>query len=210
VFSKKDVKVRIQYEVNFINVKRIANFWGSTNEGKFLTDTTGSVRWVTFKLAPVRKPINWDYSTDPETNINKVWAQAYHLYRNGETYDLTMEEIAENELANNEFLNLPSEYDLIQMYYSPGNLKDHDGFYTSTDFINELNIHTRNNVKLNNVVIGKILGLLKFEKSSGYVTTVANRPKHVTKGYYIKINDEFERSRNVDNRKAQKINHPNI
>lgn len=45
-----------QQPVKQIEPKR-ASIWGSTNKAEFLTDVTGSVRWLCFRV----REINWDY-----------------------------------------------------------------------------------------------------------------------------------------------------
>jgi len=56
--------------------------------------------------------INWDYSKD--INIDDVWRQAYSLYKSGFKYELTAEEIRENELANRQYQVTTVEMEWIQ------------------------------------------------------------------------------------------------
>lgn len=64
------------------------------NEAGFLTDPTGNRRFLVCELTSV----NWDYAKaiDP----NQLWAEAYHLYRQGEQWELTPEEIEKQRLIN--------------------------------------------------------------------------------------------------------------
>jgi predicted P-loop ATPase len=203
IFSKDNVKVRIQYDRNWSTIKRRANFWASTNETEFLTDLTGNVRWIVFKLAPVPKPINWDYSTDSDTDINKIWAQAYHLFKSGEAYKLTNAEIIENEKANEQFLSLPAEYDILVTYYSPANSKEYDGFYTTTDLLNAINRKTDRNIKMNAVSLGRTLRKLGYAQGSGFSSATPTKSNSPIKGYFLKINDAYERNQNKENRVNQ-------
>lgn len=203
VFSKDYIKVRIQYDRDWSTIKRRANFWASTNETEFLTDLTGNVRWIVFKLAPVKKPINWKYSKDPETDINKIWAQAYHLFKNGEAYKLTPDEITENERANDQFLSLPPEYDILVTYYSPANSKDNDGFYTTTDLLNAIINKTNKNIKINSINLGRTLRKLGYIQGSGFSTATPTKSYSPVKGYFIKINETWERNQSLDNKKTQ-------
>lgn len=204
VFSKDYIKVRVQYDRNWSTIKRRANFWASTNETEFLTDLTGNVRWIVFKLAPIQKPIDWNYSKDPDTDINKIWAQAYHLFKNGEAYKLTNEEIIENERANEQFLSLPPEYDLLTTYYSPANSKEYDGFYTTTDFLKALIDKGGRNIKMTAINLGRTLRKLGYTQGSGFSTATPTKSPSPVKGYFIKINETWERSANADNLKEHR------
>jgi len=201
VFSKDFIKVRVQYDRNWSTIKRRANFWASTNETEFLSDLTGNVRWIVFKLAPVQKPINWSYSSDPDTDINKIWAQAYTLFRNGEAYKLSNEEITENEQANEQFLSLPPEYDLLTTYYSPATSKKFDGFYTTTDFLKALIDKGGRNIKMSAINLGRTLRKLGYKQASGFSTSTPSKSLSPVKGYFININDTFEKTLNSDNLK---------
>jgi len=205
VFSKDFIKVRIQYDRNWSTIKRRANFWASTNETEFLTDLTGNVRWIVFKLAPINKPINWKYSTDPETDINKVWAQAYHLFKKGEAYKLTPDEISENEKANDQFLSLPPEYDILVTYYSPADSKDNDGFYTTTDLLNTIMNKTNKNIKINSNNLGRTLRKLGYKQATAYSTATETKSLFPVKGYFIRINDTWEKSLNKENKHKQSL-----
>lgn len=132
--SRDRVKVRIPYDSNFSMVQRISNFVGSTNNSEFLKDPTGSVRWICFKLFGER-PINWNYSKD--IDINKVWAQAYALFKDGYNYQLTRQEIEENERSNVQFYMRSTELELIQTFLQPSHEQDPNAEFLNTTQIIE-------------------------------------------------------------------------
>jgi predicted P-loop ATPase len=114
VFSKQSVKERRPYDDRATHMTRVASFFGSTNNETFLNDETGSVRWLCFEI--VR--INFDYSK--EINIDKVWAEAYQLYKEGNfEYNITLEEIAQNEYRNEKYLIVTVEQEAISQLYKP-------------------------------------------------------------------------------------------
>jgi predicted P-loop ATPase len=125
MFSKDRVKVRHPFAHKAQSDPRRASFIGSTNEESFLTDTTGSVRWLCFEI----NGINWDYKN---LDIDKVWSQAYALYKSGFKFQLSADEIKENESRNEQFQQLTNEYEYVQMYLSPGNGLDNDAFWNTT------------------------------------------------------------------------------
>ncbi|MBM3436743.1 MAG: hypothetical protein FJY07_11065, partial [Bacteroidetes bacterium] len=173
IFSKELVKVRRPYAKTATTAPRRASFFGSTNKAEFLTDETGSVRWLCFELTG---KINWDYKKD--FNIDDIWRQAYHLYLTGFKYELTAEEIIENGVANLQFQVNTTELELIQKHFQPGNIEKNDGFYTASDFSNSL-IDRYEKIRLNLNNIGKALKLLGFQRVS------KRHEKYPIKGYYF-------------------------
>ncbi|MFN8429008.1 MAG: VapE family protein [Spirosomataceae bacterium] len=168
-FSRDHVKVRPPYGSKSIRMPRRANFIGSINQFDFLNDETGSVRWLCFKI----EEIDWNYKN--EINIDLVWSQAYHLYLNGFEYQLTSEEIKENEFENEKFQYISPEQDMLVSALRPASKEDHDRFMSATDIIAYLCEHFHSKVIPKPVQLGK--GLTKL----GYEQTQLNS-KH---GYYV-------------------------
>ncbi|MCB0497244.1 MAG: virulence protein E [Cyclobacteriaceae bacterium] len=173
VFSSQSEKLRRPYDRRAERLTRRASFIGSTNSQEFLTDETGSVRWLCFNISK----INWDY---PNTiDIDKVWSQAFHLYRTGYKYQLTKEEIEENEHINAAHNIVTSEMELIQLYLKPGTTEEHDEFWTSTQIMQYLVSKVERTISLKPVLIGKALKVLEFERVQWY------NGKYQIKGYYL-------------------------
>ena len=175
VLSKDKINVRLPYASRATTQPRRANFIGSTNKDEFLSDETGSVRWLCFELTDT---INFDYKK--EIDINNIWRQAYTLYSEGFAYQLSLEEIAENETINKKFLINTSEMDLIPKYFKPATKEAHDVFYTATDVLNEIS-SAHPHIKCNIHLIGKALKILGFSKDSKYNDVT----KLSVKGYFI-------------------------
>jgi hypothetical protein len=166
----------------------------STNRLEFLNDETGSVRWVCFLL----QGINWDYKKD--VDINKVWSQAYHLFKNKDyDFQLSPEEIKENEVANKTFLIRTPEMELIQKYLvssTKSEFKEQGthgpiSFKTSTDILTLIQSKSQGAIKLGSLNVGKSLALLGFASESMYLKDV----KISVKGYYVierDNNDTYE------------------
>jgi predicted P-loop ATPase len=179
LMSKSYIKVRHPYDRKPKMEPRRASIIGSTNRTEFLTDESGSVRWLCFNI----KKINWNYKT--EVDINAVWAQAYYLYRTGFKYEMTPAEIKENEISNNEHTTFTVEMELIQKYYSPGTNDDFQQFYTATELTEILTTNIEGKLKINPVEVGKALKILGFEQVQrrGH-----ENQKYPVKGYLIKYN----------------------
>lgn len=180
MFSKDYIKIRRPFEKKPAVTPRRANFIGSTNKTEFLTDETGSVRWLCFEI----EGINWDYQKD--IDIDMVWSQAYILFKSGFKYQLNEDEIHENETVNKDFQITTPEMELIQQNYLPGTKEKNEIFYTASEMQHNLMKKYENNVKLNINNIGKALKMLGFEKSQKF------NGAFQVKGYYINIIRELK------------------
>jgi hypothetical protein len=175
--SRDKTNVRLPFAKKATVMPRRASFIGSTNKEEILTDETGSVRWLCFALSGM---INFNYRED--VDINDVWRQAYTLYNAGFEYQLTPDEILENERANQAFQVICIEMQLIPEMFSPSSKDGGGTFITATDI--HINLSRQfENCKTNIHSIGRAMKLLGFEKDSQYQE---NR-KYSKKGYFVKI-----------------------
>ena len=175
MMSKDVVKVRRPYDKKPILTPRRASFIGSTNKSEFLSDETGSVRWLCFELMG---RLNFDYKKD--IDINDLWKQAYTLFKQGFKYELTPDEIQENEKANRAYQITTEEQELIQKHYLPATKDNHRTFYTSTDVKNNLS-EKYPYIRLHSVYIGRALKILGFKQEQ----KIKEGEQYQTKGYYI-------------------------
>ncbi len=180
LMSKSYIKVRHPYDRKPKMEPRRASIWGSTNKAEFLVDETGSVRWLCFGV----REIDWAYKSDIDINI--VWSQAYQLYKSGFKYEMTIQEIQDNELVNSKYKTTTIEFELIQKYYSSGTKDNYDQFFTATDFCEDLTNKTNGKLKISPVEIGKALKFLGYIQSQKRGHEDQRFP---VKGYYILHND---------------------
>ena len=110
--SRDLIKVRRPYDRNESEIPRLANFFGSTNDLNFLTDLTGNVRWICFRILN----IDPNYNT---IDIDQLWSQVYFSFVKGEEYQLTREELHINEDRNSQFMVSNTEFEVIQKYIIP-------------------------------------------------------------------------------------------
>ena len=107
--SQRQVTVRKPYGHYDLVKPALSSFVGTLNDtGGFLNDPTGSRRFMCVHLTG----INWAYATD--LDASQVWAQAYHLYKAGEPWDLQPDEIAEAEKVNETYSICDPLEDLLQ------------------------------------------------------------------------------------------------
>jgi predicted P-loop ATPase len=158
IFSTSKVKVRLPYGKKDVTTRRICSFIGSTNNTTFLTDETGSVRWLCFMISKI------DFSYKIDFNIDNLWAQAYYL-ANDSTFDevFTREDIIKNEERNEKYQVQTPEKEMILKYFEKPKDKTNAEKMTATDIITFLNQYT--SIRLTNVSVGKALSSLKYEKT---------------------------------------------
>lgn len=172
MFSKDSDKSRRPFDSRPIRRTRIASFFGTTNNIEFLSDPTGSVRWLCFEIDGI------DFKYSNEVNIDKIWAEAYFLFENKFQYQLTADEIKENELANRTHQIVTPEMELIPKLFKQATQKDYTLFLTATEILNELNKNFHG-LNLNSNNVGKAmtqLGFIRGQKDMG---------KFPVKGYYL-------------------------
>lgn len=97
--TKHEVTFRVPYEPHPVTKPSLTSFIGTiNNENGFLTDPTGNRRFLTVRL----RSIDWAYLN--VVDINQVWAQAYALYKQGESWLLNPTEIAARDGRNAEYM----------------------------------------------------------------------------------------------------------
>jgi len=139
-----------------------------------LTDENGSVRWLCFEI----DSINWNYTS--EVDIDKVWSQAYHLLTKVMfEFELTPDEIKENDRVNKKYQVSTPERDLLMKYFMPANEQTGE-FMTATEILEF--ISERTTITLSPVKIGKELRFLGFERKSKRVGN--NMPVY---GYFVEM-----------------------
>lgn len=178
MISRNNINVRLPYGRRQVNLPRRANFVGSTNKDEFLTDETGSVRWLCFELID-----KIDFTYKQHVDMNLVWKQANKLYKEGFNYELTDEEIAYNESRNKKYQNNLAEYDLIQSFFMPCEEKLKANFMSPTEIMVFLkNKEDLKSINLTMPNISKALKMLGYLSESCYIENI----KQSRKGYFIK------------------------
>lgn len=168
--SKSNANVRLPYARKAEFMERICSFLGSTNRTDFLSDETGSVRWLIFEVKHI------DFAYSKEVDIDQVWAQAYFNAFERKNYnpELTAHDILENEKRNECYTTISIEEEIIKEHFEKGNnIQD---FLTASEIM--LVMNNALGIRLNNVKIGKALTKLKFYRTK--------HPKRQIYGYSIR------------------------
>lgn len=156
LISKVFINERLPYERRAENLPRICSFVGSTNRTEFLTDETGSVRWIIFDVIG---KLNFKYSK--EINMDDVWSQAYYLAYCDKNFEpeLTQQDVIENEKRNEKYTSLTIEQEIVIKYFEKSDNTIY--FYTATEIMTKL---IPIGLKLNREKIGKALSGFKFSR----------------------------------------------
>jgi predicted P-loop ATPase len=102
--------MRDPYARSLKKYKRRGIIVGTTNSDDFLQDRTGNRR---FWVIEVQKPVDIKWL---EENRDKIWAAAYHLYRQREIWWLTQEEEGQSRDINQGFMDaLPFEDEILEL-----------------------------------------------------------------------------------------------
>ena len=118
LITKDKVTYRRPFSVFDITRPHLASFAATVNGDDFLTDATGSRRFLSFRIE------NCDIEKLKEVDLPKAYSEAYQLYISGFRYWFTDEEIKEIDKKNEEFTTTTVELELIEKLYDPSNEKD--------------------------------------------------------------------------------------
>lgn len=175
--SLSDVSLRKAYAKADSHLKRRSSFCGSINRENFLTDLTGNRRFLIVTVKNIKLLENFD--------LDLMYAQAFALYKNGERWWLTHEEIKELEPYNERYRQRSSIEEILMRYFRPPDeleVTNNNVDYMTAAMINEwlsdkdrvfkLNFNDTNTKQLGMIL--KSLGFLKKNKRiKGYKDPVS-------------------------------------
>ena len=93
------------------NRPHLASFCGTGNNVQFLSDTTGTRRWLPFEVVSIESPLSSPFDYDG------IYAQAYALYRQGFRYWFDKPEIERLQRHNEQFETINLERELVDTYF---------------------------------------------------------------------------------------------
>jgi hypothetical protein len=157
IITKSEIKVRKAYGHHHEKMPRRASFAGSVNNLQFLNDTTGSRRFLCFEVTDIA----YKHSVD----LEQVYAQAYHLYRNGFRYWFDKDEIQQITQSNERFQVRSVEEELLLTWFALPDAAMQALFLTSTQIVARLASNAKINVTDASVnKLGKALKKHGFER----------------------------------------------
>jgi hypothetical protein len=157
LITKQVINVRKAYGKYNETIIRRASFMGSVNVSQFLNDTTGSRRFLAFEALTI------DYKH--QLNLEKIYAQAYSLYKSGFKYYFDKEDIEMITDNNLEYQITTVEEGFLLRYFEPVNEANAKYYLTATEVLERIN--SLENLQVNNassISIGKYLKKHNFMK----------------------------------------------
>ncbi|SHI90487.1 Virulence-associated protein E [Hymenobacter daecheongensis DSM 21074] len=115
LITQPSVKVRRPYARLITELPRRASFMGSVNGADFLTDPTGSRRFLPFEVEAI------DLEAAQQVDITAVWREAYQLWKGGFQYWFADDEMLTVHERNRQFQHDTPEYDLVAATFVAGN-----------------------------------------------------------------------------------------
>ena len=105
------INERAAYARYHENRPHLASFCGTGNNVQFLSDTTGTRRWLPFEVVSIESPLSSPFDYDG------IYAQAYALYQQGFRYWFDKPEIERLQRHNEQFETVHSELELIDLHF---------------------------------------------------------------------------------------------
>lgn len=165
------VKYRRPYDTYIEEYPHLASFMASVNGNDFLTDPTGSRRFLPFEVEAI------DIEAAKQVDINKVYSEAWWYWESGYRYWFDDAEIAELHRESEGFHVQTVEYEmLLKDFEKPSPTEE--SYMTTSEVLNYLRGYTTLN--LSEKRMGEALRKAGFERKS---RRVGGNPMYV---YHIR------------------------
>ena len=153
------VKYRMPYDKYVEEHPHLASFVASVNGNDFLTDPTGSRRFLPFEVLSI------DIEKAKRISMDNVYAEAKALLKSGFRYWFDDDEIAELYRESEDFQVQTAEMELLlRCFEKPTEANPHSSYMTTTEIITYLGLYTHHPLSLKHM--GETLRKAGFEKVS--------------------------------------------
>ena len=149
------INERAAYAHYHENRPHLASFCGTGNNVQFLSDPTGTRRWLPFEVESIESPLSSPF------DYEGIYSQAYALYKQGFRYWFDKNEITRLSQHNQQFETARSEFELIDEYFRKP-ISDTEGENLSAGIIQQI-IGGVTNKEITNVKLGRALSKMGFE-----------------------------------------------
>ena len=129
IVTAETIDERDAYSANRESRVHIASFCATGNNRRFLTDLTGNRRWLPFYVTDIDSPYTQAIPHE------RLYAQAYALYRTGFRYWFEADEVAELDAHNANFEEPNMVQELIETYLRQPYDGEAGQFYTSANIL---------------------------------------------------------------------------
>jgi predicted P-loop ATPase len=136
----------------------VASFCGTGNNVQFLSDTTGTRRWLPFEVKSIESPLTTPFDYDG------IFSQAYTLYQQGYRYWFSREEILKLQEHNKQFEAPRLEQELVQQYFRKPVGKEPGEFISIALALQIVGLGITQ--KISSVLLGRAFAELGFERKT--------------------------------------------
>lgn len=150
------VKYRRPYDVYIEEYPHLASFMASVNGNEFLTDPTGSRRFLPFEV------ISIDIDTAFRINMDNVFSEILWLYEHKYRYWFDNAEIDELHNLSRQFHVQTIEYELLMKGFEKPESGENDSFMTTSEVLGYLKAYTT--LQLSEKRMGEALRKAGFER----------------------------------------------
>ncbi len=131
VMTMPSINERAAYAHYHENRPHLASFCGTGNNVQFLSDPTGTRRWLPFEVESIESPLTSPF------DYEGIYSQAYALYKQGFRYWFDKNEILRLAQHNQQFETARSENELIDEYFRKP-VTNEEGEYLSAAVIQQI------------------------------------------------------------------------
>ncbi|WP_439447850.1 VapE domain-containing protein [Stenotrophomonas sp. ATs4] len=140
--SRSHDEIRRPYARTESRYARRTILFASVNDERFLRDATGNTRWWTVHAVALGEPARID--------MQQVWAEAHALYRSGETWHLSSEELDTLNATNSEHEPISPIAELIDRHFDWSVPAEHwSAQYRATEIVIAVGIDRPNRREVN-------------------------------------------------------------
>lgn len=158
LITTPSVKYRRPYDVYIEEYSHLASFMASVNGNDFLTDPTGSRRFLPFEALEI------DIEAAKNINMDDVYSEIMTLFTNGFRYWFNDDEIQELHRHNSAFHVQTIEYELLMQGFTTTDEETDRTFMTTAQIISYLRVYSILN--LNEKRMGAALRQASFVRKS--------------------------------------------
>ena len=156
IVTAETIDERDAYSANRESRVHIASFCATGNNRRFLTDLTGNRRWLPFYVTDIDSP--YTHAIPHE----RLYAQAYALYREGFRYWFEADEVAELDRHNANFEEPNMVQELIETYFRQPYDGEAGQFYASANILTAITAYCGSRVAVRTRDISICMNLLGY------------------------------------------------
>lgn len=169
MITAPSVKYRRPYDVYIEEYPHLASFMASVNGNDFLTDPTGSRRFLPFEVVEI------DIGAAQALDMDSVWTESAHRYANDYRYWFDEKEVEELHELNRCFQVQTIESEMLTRGFVKPSKDDADCFMMTSQILSYLQAYT--SVRLSEKRMGEALRKAGYERTQKRVSGSAS-PSH--------------------------------